>query len=155
MFCFGRGLNAHTVQNLWRKADRRSVSRRNRKQWDSSLFMGPGVGGEVILHCEVNLEQSSASSLQQRWKEKVISDSNRQRVRLPTPPTKEENILNLSYYHPNIMGWTCAILFYESWLMQKCPMTSSSSIFLGALIPQSSFLCISSYDVNNLKAFTK
>lgn len=53
------------------------------------------------LHPEINLEQSSTSWLQQRWKGKVVSNSNRQSVRLSALPPKETNILDLRYYALN------------------------------------------------------
>lgn len=46
----------------------------------------------------INLEQSSSFWFQQSWKEKVASKGNRQSVRLPSPPTKETNILDLRCY---------------------------------------------------------
>lgn len=112
VFCFGRVLNAHIVQNLWKQKE--CFQKEQKRVRFLMVYRG------VLLHPEINLQQSSASWLQQRWKEKVISYSNRQRVRLPRlpiPPTKETNICNLSYYLPNIMRWTWAILIYESWLI--------------------------------------
>lgn len=94
------------------------------KEWKGVRFLMVSVFVIYTLRL-INLEQSSSFWFQQSWKEKVASKGNRQSVRLPSPPTKETNILDLRCYVLNTTWWTCAILFWEGWWWKNTPWTSS------------------------------